>query len=140
MRQVEFLDAEIAAVEQADRPAGAVVARDPAVDDGAGREPDLRGDVHRRGRGPRAALHQPQARRVSRTGPRQPTPAWQDQGEQPARKHRPNDLRHRSIKGLRRGWSGRTNRSASCGVSHALHDAGDEALEIRRSTLGSHPA
>ena len=34
----------------ADRPAGAVLAGDPAADDRAGREPGLRRDVHRRGR------------------------------------------------------------------------------------------
>ena len=50
IRQVEFLDAEIAAVERLIARPSALVAGDPAVDDGAGREPDLRGDVHRRRR------------------------------------------------------------------------------------------
>ena len=50
MRHIEFLDAEIAAVEQADRPAGAVLAGDPPADDRPRREPDLRRVVHRRGR------------------------------------------------------------------------------------------
>ena len=59
MRQVEFLDAEIAAVERLIAQPGALVAGDPAVDDCAGREFDRRGDVHRRGRQTRAVLDQP---------------------------------------------------------------------------------
>ena len=50
MRHIEFLDAEIAAVGEADRPAGTVVAGDPPADDRAGREPGLCRVVHRRGR------------------------------------------------------------------------------------------
>ena len=52
----------------ADRPAGAVLAGDPPADDRAGREPRLRGDVHRRGRGRRPVPDQPQAGRLPRPG------------------------------------------------------------------------
>ena len=50
LRQVDFLDAEIAAVEAADRGRGAVLARGQAADDRAGGQRDRRGDVHGRRR------------------------------------------------------------------------------------------
>ena len=54
IRHIEFLDAEIAAVERLIAQQALVVAGDPAADDRPGREPDLRRDVHRRGRRPAA--------------------------------------------------------------------------------------
>jgi transposase len=66
IRHVEFLDAEIAAVDRVDRPAGAGLARDPSADDRPGSEPDLRRDLDRRDRAHRPVLEQPQAGRLSR--------------------------------------------------------------------------
>ena len=66
IRQIEFLDAEIAAVGAADRPAGAVLAGDPQADDRPRREPRVRRDVHRRGRERQPVPDQPQAGRVPR--------------------------------------------------------------------------
>jgi transposase len=55
IRHVEFLDAEVAAVERLI--ARQALAGDPAADDGAGREPDLRRVVPRGCRGPAAVPH-----------------------------------------------------------------------------------
>ena len=67
LRQIAFLDAEIKARRAADRPAGVGLAGDPPVDDRAGREPDLRRDVHRRDRRATGS-YAAQARRVPRAG------------------------------------------------------------------------
>jgi transposase len=81
IRQIEFLDSEIAAAERLIAPAGPVLAGDPAADDRPRRQPRLRGDVHRRGREPQPVHDQPQARGLSRPGPEGP-PVRGDTGAQ----------------------------------------------------------
>jgi transposase len=66
LRQIAFMDTEIAAVDRLI--AGAAVARDPAVDDGIGREPDLRRVVPSRDRRALTVSHEPQDGRLSRSG------------------------------------------------------------------------
>ena len=61
IRQIEFLDAEIAAVDRADRPAGPLMAGDPPARDRPRRQSHLRRHVHRRGRECQPVPHQPQA-------------------------------------------------------------------------------
>ena len=53
LRQIVFLDARDQSRRAADRPTGVGLAGDPPVDDGPGREPGLRRDVHRRDRAAR---------------------------------------------------------------------------------------
>ena len=72
IRQIEFLDARDRRGGAADRPAGPVVARDPASDDRPWRQPRVHRDVYRRGREPQPVFDQPQARRVSRVRSQSP--------------------------------------------------------------------
>ncbi len=66
MHHVEFLDAEIEAVERLIAPRGARLRGDQAADDGARGERDLCGDVHGRGRRHPPVSHAASARRLSR--------------------------------------------------------------------------
>ena len=79
LRQIAFLDSEITAVEKLIAQQALALAGDPAVDDGPGREPDLRRDVHRRDRPSRPVPDQPQAGRLPRAGSEGP-PVRRDAG------------------------------------------------------------
>ena len=72
LRQVDFLDGEIAQVEQVDRRRGAVLAGGQAADDRPRRQRDRRGDVHGRRRRHPPLRRSAQADRLSRPGSARP--------------------------------------------------------------------
>ena len=117
MRHIEFLDAEIAAVERLIAQQALSWPEIRRLMTVPGREPDLRRDVHRRGRRTRPVPDQPQARRL----PRAWTRKVRQSGEAPARSG--PDLQARlGVRALGAGRGRVDARSCQPGPLHAFYE------------------